>query len=355
MKLLIGASPSKFFHMKEFTQELEKNKITSNLVLDENFVSGFPNRKISNWVSSKRKFNDLINDFKPDLILVDRQKHFAKAAVESNIPVLVHLRGDFWSEIKWAKETIYKGFPKNMIIKKWEEIGKYCFDKADIVLPICKFLEKKVNEEIPKRKTAVMYQGINPNNWFKTEGMKLKHPCVGILQGATIWGKTKEMLLLSKILKAHPEITFYWVGDGPYREKITSVLNKFDNFEWLGSLEYPDKVREFLDEIDVYALISGIDMSPLTLQEAQLMSKPVLATNVGGIPELMKNNETGYLITKGDHLDWIEKISFLINDQKKMHVMGITGRKFIEENFSWNTITTKFISDLKKNDLIKLN
>ena len=78
-------------------------------------------------------------------------------------------------------------------------------------------------------------------------------------------------------------------SDGPYRDKILSILNKYKNFVWLGSMNYPDKVREFLDEIDVYALISGLDMSPLTLQEAQLMKKPVLATNVGGIPEVIRN------------------------------------------------------------------
>ena len=348
MKLLIGASPSKLFHMKEFSKELEKNNITSKLVLDEGFVSGFPDRKISNWISSKRKFNDLINDVKPDLVLVDRQKHFAKAAIESNIPVLMHLRGDFWSEIKWAKETIYKGFPKNIVIKKWEEIGRGCFDKSSMILPICKFLERRVNDEVSNVKTSVMYQGINPNNWFKTDGMKLKHPCIGILQGATIWGKTKEMLLLSKILQAHPEITFYWVGDGPYRERITSFLNKFENFVWLGAMNYPDQVREFLDEIDVYGLISGIDMSPLTLQEAQLMKKPVLATNVGGIPELMKDNETGYLINKGDDKGWIEKISLLLNDEKKSHQMGLNGRKFVEENFNWDVIARKFANDVQK-------
>ena len=333
--------------MKEFSKELEKNNITSKLVLDEGFVSGFPDRKISKWISSKRKFKDLINDVKPDLILVDRQKHFAKAAIESNIPVLMHLRGDFWSEIKWAKETIYNGFPKNIVIKKWEEMGRDCFDKSSMILPICKFLEKRVNEEVSNVKTSVMYQGINPKNWFKTDGMKLKHPCVGILQGATIWGKTKEMLLLSKILQAHPEITFYWVGDGPYREKITSVLSKFENFVWLGAMNYPDQVRNFLDEIDVYGLISGIDMSPLTLQEAQLMKKPVVATNVGGIPELMKDNETGFLVEKGNPEELIEKISFLIDNEEKRDEMGIAGRKFVEENFSWEKIAKEFVNILE--------
>ena len=57
---------------------------------------------------------------------------------------------------------------------------------------------------------------------------------------------------------------------------------KFDNFEWKGRLEYPEKIREFLETIDVYALITGMDLAPLTLKEAQLMEKPVIATNVGG-------------------------------------------------------------------------
>jgi glycosyltransferase involved in cell wall biosynthesis len=113
-------------------------------------------------------------------------------------------------------------------------------------------------------------------------------------------------------------------------------------------MNYPDKVREFLDEIDVYGLISGLDMSPLTLQEAQLMKKPILATNVGGIPELMKDKETGFLIEKGDHKEWINKISLLLNDENTRRQMGFAGRKFVEENFSWNIIAKKFVNDIKK-------
>jgi len=127
-----------------------------------------------------------------------------------------------------------------------------------------------------------------------------------------------------------------------------SILNKYENFVWLGSMNYPDKVREFLDEIDVYALISGLDMSPLTLQEAQLMKKPVLATNVGGIPELMKDKETGFLVEKGEHKEWINKISLLLNDENTRRQMGFAGRKFVEDNFSWNIIAKKFVNDIKK-------
>ena len=177
--------------------------------------------------------------------------------------------------------------------------------------------------------------------------MNLKHPCVGLVQRATIWGKAQEMLVLKDVLEKMPDVMFYWAGDGPYRDKILPVLEKYDNFKWLGNLEYPDKVREFLTEIDVYALVSGIDMSPLTLQEAQLMKKPVVATNVGGIPELMKDNETGFLVKKGNAEEMIEKLSLLINDKEKREEMGNAGRKFVEENFSWDKITKEFVKDLE--------
>ena len=177
--------------------------------------------------------------------------------------------------------------------------------------------------------------------------MKLKHPCVGLLQSAVIWEKTKEMLTITKVLKKMPEVNFYWAGDGPYRDKILPELEKFDNFHWLGNLEYPNKVRDFLTEIDIYALVSGLDMSPLTLQEAQLMKKPVIATNVGGIPELMKNNKTGFLVKKGQGDDLHEKIEKLINDKDLQINFGKTGREFIENNFTWDIIADNFLKNIK--------
>ena len=91
-----------------------------------------------------------------------------------------------------------------------------------------------------------------------------------------------------------PEINFYWVGDGQYKDRVLPVLGRFDNFHWLGSLQYPDQVREYLTEIDVYALITGMDLAPLSLKEAQLMEKPVVVTNVGGNPEMMVDKKTGF-------------------------------------------------------------
>jgi len=347
MKLLIAGSSSKFFHLKEFGEALKRQGSEYELVHDVEVVDGFPSRKISNWFQSKKKFNSLINDFGPDAVLVDRQGHFGVRTIEAKIPLLVHLRGDYWSEIQWAKETLYKDPIKRNVLRFKNRLAEKCFKDSKMILPICDYLKNIVEEKYPN-KSKVMYQGIDPNRWYRTEGMKLKHPCVGLLQSATIWGKAQEMLILEKILQKFPNVTFYWVGDGPYRENILSRLKKYDNFEWLGALEYPDKVRDYLSEIDVYALITGIDMSPLTLLEAQLMEKPVIGTNVGGVSELIQDKITGYLIEKGNTKQLEEKIEMLFDDNSKSKKIGIEGRRFVEGKFEWDIVAKKFLESTKE-------
>ncbi|MBC8250047.1 MAG: glycosyltransferase family 4 protein [Candidatus Nitrosopelagicus sp.] len=351
MKLLIGASSSKIFHLNEFAENLEKNNVRCKVVFDSEYADGFPSRKIKSWFSSNKKFKKLIDDFQPDVIFVDRTRHFAIEAAKTDIPLILHLRGNIWKEFVMARETLYKSKEKRIALNKWEEMGEESIQKSELILPICNHLSDITKEKYPNKKTETLYQGITPENWFQKKGMELKHPCVGILQSATIWEKTKEMLILPEILEKMPNVHFYWAGDGVYKDEILPTLEKYENFHWLGSLEYPDKVREFLTEIDVYALISGIDMSPLTLQEAQLMEKAVVATNVGGIPELMKDGETGYLIEKDNPEELFEKLSILLNNLEKTKEIGKKGKEFVTKNFSWDKICNDFLNHLKKHSI----
>ena len=348
MRLLIAGAKSKFFHLKEFGDALTKFGVEYKLVHDLEIYTGFPSKNIRDWFPSKEKFNALISEFKPDAVFIDRQAHFGLATIEAKIPLFILLRGDYWSEIKWARETLYKSPIKRFALQQRDRNAKKCFAGATAIIPICKYLEPIVKQHYPEKTVQVLYGGIDAKRWYPVEGMKLEHPCVGLLQGAWIWGKTQEILTLESVIESMPEVTFYWAGDGPYRQKITDELAKYKNFKWLGALQYPDQVREYIASLDVYALPSGIDMSPLTLQEAQLMRKPVIATSAGGIPELMKDDETGFLVQKGDYKAWIEKLTVLLNDKKLAQEFGENGRKFIETEFTWEKMAEKFVEIMKE-------
>jgi len=348
LKVLIGGAKSKLFHLKEFGEALTKINIEYKLVEDAKIYNKFPSRKIKDWFQTKRKFNSLVSEFKPDIVFIDRPSHFGLAVLDSKIPLYIHLRGDYWSEMKWARDTLYKLPHERFSLWCKMMIAQKCFNGAETFLPICNYLNEITKTRFQNKRVETLYQGIDAAKWYTVKPMNLKHPCVGLLQDANIWGKVKEMITLTKVIEEMPDVTFYWVGDGPYTETVLSWFKKYDNFKWLGRLDYPDQVREYLMGIDVYALISGIDMSPLTLQEAQLMKKPVVATKVGGIPELMEDKKTGFLLGKEDYKALSEKLSLLINDNKLALQMGLAGREFIKENFSWEIIAKRFLDIINK-------
>ena len=343
MKILIGGSSTFFFHLKEFSDTLNKLGVESKLVFDADYSDGFPSRKIRKWFQKRKKFTKLIEEFKPDAIFIDRQRHFGIDALKANIPLFVLLRGHYWSEIDWNKKTMYKSLPKRIALSQWEKLGKEIFNGATAILPICKYLEKITNKFVPGKSTNIFSEGVDASRWYQAKGMNLKHPCIGLLQRANWWGKTSEMLILKNVLEKMPNTHFYWAGDGPLRKRVLSELDQYDNFHWLGNLQYPDKVREYLSEIDVYALITGMDLASLTLKEAQLMKKPVVATNVGGNQEMMIDGKTGFLVQQGNHEQLIDKLSLLLEDKELAKKMGNEGRKFIEDTFNWELVTKNFI------------
>tara|TARA_Y100001936_G_C16062973_1_gene665348 strand:+ start:1180 stop:2244 length:1065 start_codon:yes stop_codon:yes gene_type:complete len=344
MKLLIAyGSRGKFFHLREFADELEKLDVKVRLVHDSEYSQGFPSKNISEWINGDKKFKQLIKEFEPNAIFVDRQSHFALQSVKSEIPTFVLLRGHYWQEYFWGMRTLGKSWKKRIIIWLRNRISEKVFQEATAILPICSYLEGVVKERYPNQNTGVFLEGINSSRWFKTDKMELEHPCVGLVQDANWWGKTKELLEMEKVIEKMPDVNFYWVGDGEYREEITSKLEKFKNFRWLGRLEYPKEIRIFLETIDVYALITGMDLAPLTLKEAQLMKKPVIATDVGGDKEMMINGETGFLVRQGNSDDIIKKISLILENDEMAKKMGENGAEFIKNQFNWEFVAKNFL------------
>ncbi len=353
MKLLIAVDRKRFFLIDQFADELRKKGIEC-LVIDDLDIydKDEPGNKYLKWIGTPKKFQKIMNDFKPDIIFTERVSHFSSLVIKTDIPLIIFVRGEDglphdWSKINWKEQTLETSFSNKINIFTKQKIAKKCYEKATLILPICQYLEKIIRSNCPNKDVHVLYQGINQKDWFSEKGMKLKHPCVGFLQGAEIWEKTKEMLLLPDIMKKMPEVNFYWAGDGPYQKKILPILEKFDNFHWLGNLDYPGEVRQFLSEIDVYGLLTGIDMSPHTLLEAGLMKKSVIATNVGGVSESCIDNKTCFLIEKNDPQGWIDKISVLLKHKEKMKLMGNEGFEYVNKNFLWGKIAEDFINILE--------
>ncbi len=329
---------------------LQKNDIKCKLIYDIEYSNKFFDINIKNRLGKQKKLKKLLDEFGPDVVLLDRLSGIATEITKAGIPFFILLRGNVWEELKWAKETIYTSPQKRLSFLKKQRFIKTCFNNASVILPISKYLENVVRKNIPEKNIELFsVDGRDPSEWNQMSGMSLKHPCVGLLQGMNVWGKTRELLILTKVMKELPGVMFYFAGDGLYKDKIIPKLKNFKNFVWLGNLEYPTEVKKFLSEIDVYLLLSGMEGLGQTIIEAFLMEKPVIATNIGGIPELIEDGKTGFLIEAGNHDDLIKKINQVFDQPVVASNMSSKGKETMQENFNWDSIAKKFVLILNQN------
>lgn len=123
------------------------------------------------------------------------------------------------------------------------------------------------------------------------------------------------------------------VGDGPEREKlvkITQELGMTSSIEFLG--ERTD-VPSLLREAGFFVSSSLTEGISLTLLEAMAVGLPVVATAVGGNPEIVMPDETGSLVPANDPEKLAKAIIAMCHNRNRWHEMGMAGRHRVVQNF----------------------
>ena len=163
IRLLIGAGQNKIHYVKKFSEYLEKHGINCKLVIDVETCNGFPSKEISQWFTPFKKFNVLVESFKPDAVFIDRQTQFGFGAIKAKIPLLIHLRGNYWSEVEWAKKNC--SIKDKVILSIREKRAEEIFRGSKMILPFSKHLSEIVSEKYPNKKIEVFHDGLEIKDW----------------------------------------------------------------------------------------------------------------------------------------------------------------------------------------------
>ena len=349
MKILMVGNESRGFHLQCFSYELNKLGVESKVIVDTEYIEKTLSLDFRSKKSKKKMIKEILEEFNPDAVILDRISGIAKIFLDENIPLLLLLRGNYWEEVRWAKQTNEKSDLKFLSFYKNKKLADRIFNEATLILPISEYLKNELKERYPKTKCEVLYaDGRKISDWTHEIDKNFVHPCVGLVQGFGIWGKTKELETLQDVMKKLPHVTFYLAGDGIYRKKIIPKLEKFENFIWLGNLEYPNEIKKFFSSIDVYLLLSGLEGLGQSIIESMLMKKPVIASNVGGIPEIIIDKETGFLVDLGDEDQIVHLINHLLSKPDLVKKITAEAEKNVKMNYSWEVITKKFLGILEK-------
>ena len=93
----------------------------------------------------------------------------------------------------------------------------------------------------------------------------------------------------------------------------------------------------------VVVVPSRMESLPTTVKEAFYLNVPVIGTNVGGIPELIKNNETGILIPSENPSKLAQAVNELLSDKEKAEKLAANGNQFVKNNLTWDVVLPKYI------------
>jgi glycosyltransferase involved in cell wall biosynthesis len=170
-------------------------------------------------------------------------------------------------------------------------------------------------------------------------GIAPEVPVIGIV-GILRPQKAHEVLLraLSQLTDEFPDIQLLIVGDGPRREPIEQLIDELRLRGNVRVLGLRSDVPEILREIDVAACSSDFEGSPLSVMEYMDASLPIVATAVGGIPDLIESGEHGLLVPPGDPTALAQALAEMLRDRPRAKAMGERARERRRTEFDLRTV-----------------
>lgn len=148
------------------------------------------------------------------------------------------------------------------------------------------------------------------------------------------------------VTQQNRNVQFVIVGDGAYREqymKDAAAMGIEDGVTWTGMVEDPFREGVFAAADVVCQFSRWEEVFGWMIAEAMAHGKPIVATNVGGIPELVSEGLSGFLVQRSDTAGAAEKLMRLLQDSELRHEMGEAGRKLVADKFDLKTNVAQLI------------
>jgi glycosyltransferase involved in cell wall biosynthesis len=136
------------------------------------------------------------------------------------------------------------------------------------------------------------------------------------------------------IVKKNKEARFLIVGEGSQKRFLQQKAQDLGIGKYIIFPGFREDVDEILAAIDILVMPSISEAFPTAILEAMASKKPVIATTVGGVPEIVVNRETGILIPAKNIESLANAIIDLMQSSEKRSVMGLKGRERVAEHFS---------------------
>ena len=146
---------------------------------------------------------------------------------------------------------------------------------------------------------------------------------------------------IPEIIKTFPEVKFFFAGDGSEKESLKNLCTQLNLDNYVIFAGYVKEIFETMAGFDLLVLPSIIEPFGLVLAEGMALKKPIVATRVGGVPEVILNQATGLLVPPKDPHSLAQAIITLLKDRNLAASLGQAGRKRVEALFDLKKMVEK--------------
>jgi len=278
----------------------------------------------------------------------------------SSKPFIHTVHGVLADEYQQAKQNGYQAFRgriANQFMRRLAKLEGETAKNATLIVTISKYSLANMQKYygVDKAKVRIVPNGVDTEKFQPIENQQaakrqfgLDDQPVVLFVGSLIPRKGLHFLVeaAKKVVKQQADTKFVIVGDGPLKNQLLSDLgnaNLSGNFAFLSGLN-EDTLAAVYSCADVFVLPSIQEGQGIVLLEAQASAKPVVAFNVGGVNEAVLRGETGLLVNRGNSDELADALLKLLSDRPLREKMGVRGRRFVVDNFTWDICAEKMLA-----------
>jgi len=252
--------------------------------------------------------------------------------------------------------TSFYGYDLSLLIaSKGKDIYKELFLKGDLFLPLSEYFKGRLIEiGCPEDKITVLRMGVDTRRFAYAERRLCPGEAVRVVTvGRLVEKKGYEYTLraIAALCAKGRRIVYSIGGEGPLRqdlESLTRTLGINRHVTFLGAVGQ-DEVLEMYRQGHIFVLPSitatngDQEGTPVSIMEAQATGMAVLSTYHSGIPELVADGKSGYLVAERDPDALAERLAYLIDHPEVWPGMGMAGRRIVEEEYNRDTLIERLL------------
>ncbi len=298
------------------------------------------------YPSVRRDLHKILEKSPPDLIHAQGTAKYIYAATHSGIPHVVTVHGIFRNEMKVVRSTLTTMERLARLVKIKIE-GYYMRGIRNLIA-----ITKEVSDFVEHKSPGVRIFDIDnaiDETFFTIPPLASRTSSNILFVAAITYRKGLDFLLESfpRVLAAHPDakltIAGIWDWDPVYVSRLQThhaALIEAGSVAFLGGVTQERLIEEMTKAL-VLCLPSRAESAPLVISQAMAAARPVVASNVGGIPAMVADGHNGRLWTPGDVAGLADMLSTLLSNRDAASSMGLAGRQMAKERYSPRAVATK--------------